>query len=1490
MRFRRFLRYGGIAAVALLVGGVGSFLFLTRTATGQTFVLRQILQRLDGVVNGEIQVARITSPRLLREATLHGVRISTRDGRPFFQVDSLTVEYSVRDLLARDYVFARVELWRPVVTITKAAGDAAYSAAVVLGLTGDSRNRPSAEDGPAAPRATFILENVVLHDGRVEFAYPISGSTSGRALTRVDPSGAGLLRTITFNQIDAVLPRVGIVDPEVEGLRVEIEHWSMVGNVVTDPFTLTDFSGRVQVRGQRASIRAEVLRLPDSEGGGLATVDWRGDDGVTVSVDVSAPRLSLRDFRWLDPRLPDGVGRAAIGFETGPTGWGFRWSGARLDLGRGVIAGDGQVRFSADGRTLTTENVALSFERFDLAQMEPFIDRRLPVDGLLDGDLRLDGPQDSLGLEGALTLTRSTGVTSGEFDGALRLLQPYGARDLTARFSTLDYGALEGLLPGIPLTGAGPVRIHADGTLDTGMSLSLDAGHRGTGGKESMVRARGTVTEVDGETVVDLQIDLEPLDLSSVVRLPPGLASLGEVAGRVTVTGPLPDLSITAELGTQSGVLIVDARFGASDPLARYELSASATRYALSAVIPDLPDTTTVSGTLVVSGGTDEAGVAWAVGEVRLRSSKIGPLRVDSAAATLSLRGGVASVDTVWALVAGLDVRGTGTLAVVEDGDPGHLSLEFEAESLVGLQGLFFGENVIARDRLSTLERESLLIDGVDLDTLPLSEEIRVGGSLVGRMTLDGGLYAFSVTGSASLDHGVLGRHSVGAADITFDATGLPSRQPRIEVDIEADSLRILGRAFAGGSARLEYREPRGTLNIFLRRDETEDYLARIAFEADSVQRILHIDEMGLRFADERWNLGGPATVSWDPHGLTFRDLRIIRPGPGGLRFRVDGRYPFDGPASLDLDVERLDLARLDHLLQLPDTLEGLVSLDMTVVGTADQPEITASFQADNFRYQNFAFGALQGTLGYRDNSLTGEVEVVEGGRRVVRLTGRVPARLVLDTLGFGIPDEPIDLRVVADMLPLAMLFALTEGFSDVTGSIDGEVQLGGTAHHLAPSGTLQVEGAGVTIDGLGVRQTNVSATLVLSEDGSVQVDGRARAGGTARVTGTVTLDPATDPGFDLTLELDRFKGVDRRDVTGLLSGEVRLGGSYRRPVLTGELRVDEGTLFVEEFQRATVVVDLDDDAFLDPVDPTLVALRPLLGGANPFLRNIRMEDLTLTMARDTWIRSEVMNVELGGELQVLYDRQAQDLAMVGNLEAVRGSYEALGRPFQVTGGSIQFVGTSGINPNLDIQADNRIRTADGSRFTITASLTGTLLTPQVSFSSDQAGMGDADLLSYLVFGRPSYAIASGQSAQVRGAASALLGSGLTLGLNTFSNRLGSELARGLGLGVDYLSISQQDLALGGEGTGGTLGTTVVETGWYLAPDLFVVLLLRPLAGSRTGSPLAGARFEWAASDSYTIEAFFEDSFFRNRVIGFGELGLQSSTALGLSLFREWGY
>ncbi len=450
---------------------------------------------------------------------------------------------------------------------------------------------------------------------------------------------------------------------------------------------------------------------------------------------------------------------------------------------------------------------------------------------------------------------------------------------------------------------------------------------------------------------------------------------------------------------------------------------------------------------------------------------------------------------------------------------------------------------------------------------------------------------------------------------------------------------------------------------------------------------------------------------------------------------------------------------------------------------------------------------------------------------------------------------------------------------------MSGSVDFGGTLESLAPSGRLQILDGGAYLEGIGVRHRNLQATLDLQPDGTVAVDATVAARGEAEMTGTITLSPASDPALDLDVRLSNFLALDRRDVQGRLSGEFRLEGSYRRPVVSGDLTVQEGTLYVEEFMRSAEIVDLSDPAFFEVVDTTVVENRPLLAGQNPFLRNIRMENMTLGFERNAWIRSERMNVEMGGELDVLYDRQTQDLALVGNLNAVRGSYSAFGRQFQVEGGTLRFVGTPGINPDLDIQAVNRIRGIDGNALDVTATVTGTLTVPRVNLSSDQAGLAEEDLLSYMYFGVPTYALTTGQTQALGPAGTLLVGSGVTLGLQTFSNALGSAAAD---LGLAYLSITQQDLSAFGNNS--VLGTTILETGVYVTDDTFLTLLLRPLSNQGAGSQFAGIRLEWAASNNYTLEASIEERLFRGRVIGFGELGIQDQKGVGLFLFREWGY
>ena len=824
--------------------------------------------------------------------------------------------------------------------------------------------------------------------------------------------------------------------------------------------------------------------------------------------------------------------------------------------------------------------------------------------------------------------------------------------------------------------------------------------------------------------------------------------------------------------------------------------------------------------------------------------------------------------------------------------------MTFETESLAGLRPLLLGAEVIARDTLTILERQILEFEGIDPDTLPTLAEVLVSGRMAGELTVGGSFENLSVTGRARLEEGFYGGNRVEQAEVSFSVTRPFSPDRDVSVQLDASGIRVLEREFASISAGFTYSAPSGNVDVVLVRSPEESYLGRAAFDEEGDIRTIHLDELVFRFPEERWNLGGPSTISWDPDGLTFQDFRMRSPGFGGMRLQAQGRLPFNGVADFRLDADALDVGRIAHALQLDEVLEGVVDMDLRVTGTDAEPVMALELSTDGFRFREFVFDRLEVNVGYANQRASGDVALWSDSLQVLTVTGELPVDLSFNAVEERLPEEVIDLVVVLDQLPLSLLMAPFPGYQEVMGTMSGRVEVGGTSRSLAPQGQLTVDGGGAFLSGLGVRQEDIEGTLDWFPDGRLEVNVGARSLGTVRVEGTVALTTLLDPGFDLDIRFDGFQAIDRRDVTGLVSGEVRLEGSYSRPVISGDLFVDEGTLFLEEFQRVAEVSDLlfvRSAALvnLSALDATAGGSQPLVASQNPFLQNIRMENTTLTVRRDSWIRGEQMSVELDGQLDVLYDRQNQELTLVGVLEVVRGSYalEVLGnssftRQFQVDGGTVQFLGTPGFNPDLSLTATNNIRTPLGDRFTIIAEVTGTLASQRVALRSDEPGFTEDDLLSYLLFGRPSYALTSGQSQVFVNALTAGLG---TLGLSSFSNQLGAVVSQGLGL--DYLSITHQDMGvLGASALGGALSTTVLETGLYVTDDLFLTVLYRPVGQGAGLDRWPGLRFEWTPSESYTIESYFEDRFFRGRFVGFGELGVLSERGLGLSIFREWAY
>ncbi len=1486
--------------VTLGLGAVGGLVLLTSTSVGQAFVVERVLRRIEGNLNGEIVISGLHSPGLHRAATLLGVRVAAADGGQVLAMDSVEAQYSVRTLLRGDLALTRLTLWRPRLTVTKEAPDQPSNLEALLSSEDARELGLGSESGLVEPGVRVFLDEVEIRDGSVDVRYPLTSGAPDASLLRTEPGpvGQGDMRVFRFHGIDGRFDGTVLADPAVDGIRMNVTGLTFEGEVFQEPVRVQDFDGRIVWAADTILVNAETVGLLGGDAGGSAFIELV-DGEPDFTVDAVVEDLDLSELRWLEPRLPDARASARVGVEFGSDGLRAMWSEGRLAVYGGEVEGDGTVTVVPGGATVF-QDVTLDVSAVRASALEEFIPVELPLDGRLYGDVEFSGTMDSLTVIGRMDLQEpGLGPTSGEIDGVLHLRRPLGVTGLTARLTPLDLSLLnrfaeaEGLLSDRSVS----LDIQADGWTDTGIRLVAEATYPDSLSEASYVSLRGVLMEVDGEIEASLAGELSPLSLAGIFGEESPLSRLGLARGTFEAEGPWSDFVLRSDLTTEGGRLTLESSFDARSPLASYRIRGEAFDYDALEIAPQLPGGTVLSGSFDLVGEGGDLRTAELVGGMSLSNSQFADLTVDTASVDLLISNGIVTMDSLQGRIGGVSVEGGGQLAMADGGSPEELRVSFETESLEGLRPLLLVGEVIARDTLTALERQILEFEGIDPDTLPTLADVLVSGRMEGELTVGGSFENLSATGRVELEDGFFRGDGVEQAEASFSVTNLLSPERDVSVQLDAGGIRAIEREFASISASFTYREPSGNADVVLVRSLEESYQGRVAFDVEGDIRTIHLDELVFRFPEERWNLGGPSTITWDPDGLTFQDFRMRRPGSGGMRLQAQGRLPFNGAADFRLDADALDVRRIAEALQLAEVLEGVVDMDLRVTGTDTEPVMALVVSTDGFRFREYLFDRFEADVAYADQRTAGNVELWSDSLQVLTVAGELPLNLSFNAVEERIPEEVIDLVVISDQLPLSLLIAPFPSFQDVVGTISGRVDVGGTSRSLAPQGQLTLDGGGAFFSGLGVRHQNIDGTLDWFPDGRLEVDVGTRALGTARVEGTVALTTLLDPGLDLDIRFDGFQAVDRRDVTVLLSGDVRLEGSYSRPVMSGDLLVDEGTLFWDEFQRAVEVSDLFFErsaalADLFPIDAAAVGFTPVVASENPFLENIRMENTTLTVQRDSWIRSEVMDVELDGQLDVLYDRQSQDLVLDGALQAVRGSYVfgplGLRKQFQVDGGTVRFLGTPGINPDLDLTASEPVRTPEGDRLTIIAEVTGTLVSPRVALRSDEAGFSEADLLSYLWFGRPSYALTSDQS-EALGAAGAL-------GLSTLSSGLGMAMTQGLGLDfLDYLSITQQDLgSLGSVGTAnvqGTLGTTVVETGFYVADNMFLTLLFRPPAAQGSGTDnWPGIRFEWVASRGYTLQSYFEDQFFRGRALGFGATGVQTRKGLGLSIFRDWGY
>ena len=361
---------------------------------------------------------------------------------------------------------------------------------------------------------------------------------------------------------------------------------------------------------------------------------------------------------------------------------------------------------------------------------------------------------------------------------------------------------------------------------------------------------------------------------------------------------------------------------------------------------------------------------------------------------------------------------------------------------------------------------------------------------------------------------------------------------------------------------------------------------------------------------------------------------------------------------------------------------------------------------------------------------------------------------------------------------------------------------------------------------------------------------------------------------------------MDRRLASFRIDGDGELNGSFTRPELTGRFRFSEGDIRADRFLRQRQAVDLSDPAVYALIDTTLVVEQRLFETTrNPFTENLRM-DTEITVGPDLWLRSDAIEVELSGTLDVDMDQQSSELIAFGTLRLPRGSFRysigqstditsILSRQLQVSSGVLTFVGSPGMNPNLDIDAVFRTRSEIGP-VEIQVHVGGTALNPTMTTASSPP-LPASERICYLVFGSPCL----GAGAAGSDLAASVLREGL---IGQVGSQFSQVLVQGVGL-IDYLDIRSTGGATGlGRGSSGNLlYGTEVEIGRYLTPDIFVSAT-QPLGGL-----LPGAAVEWTFLPDWQLEFSTEDRARRYSAYG-NSLNAFSNRTYRLMLFREWDF
>ena len=1502
--------------------------YLPETEWGQEKIRSVVEGALNRQFAGRVKVGRIELPAFTR-ATVHDVVITDSAGKPFINAPLVRGTWSLGDLWNKRVVINNLRAERPVIVLDKLPGKRWNWDAILFPDTTKRPHPPTAQFGDWVE-----LKHVQLIDATLTARNPYAVE-AWRSATAKDSvlklALAGKLRPVVIAvpggyQRVTVLEHVTLSAPyariKLPGTKSQL-YMITSGAGIIKPFhppflDLRDVSGMVHVDPDSVWFTGVKAQLPHSR----ASLDGQynmvnGDTRILAK----APSVLTDDWLWLVPLLPKG-GRGAIS----DVKYVLRGTSSDVQLHSLALALEtarlhGTVDFGFDRDDTRFDDVKVQLSNLDTRLIHRLLpDVAIPRDGVLSGTLAAKGPLTGATIDGNFAFAdRKAGPLAVRMRGiAGSVGSAVLTKDLRMDIAPLPVTLASPTLADLGGRIGGQVTMNGrtDGWLDTRLALV-----HSVNGINSRINGTARVNIAGAEPKFDAALRFEPLSLVAMGRFAPALDLRGVAMGTLTLKGVRSDMAVNSVLHVDSaGGLSMTGRIGVPKVGPSFaDVVLVADSLDLRRLVPTALNTRLVGVAAVKARGSSAETLEGHVA-VDLRASQIDRVRVDTVAMIADAHDGLLTLDTLMLRIGGAVGSGSGTFGLRQD-RTGELKLTVSLDSLQRLRPYLPGDTALVTPTQATIARS---IRRQRADSLALAQRTEVeraarglapialkivpptairGDSLAGEatlaVTLQGWLH--DISGTGALDALNLFVNGNNARRVTMRPTWshLRTDSSQASVSGHVGGASLKGFRVDSVAVGADYGWQHNTLAtgaghlaIAINLIDSTGLALKGALVLDSATYTARVDSTSLTLPSSRWSNPYAWRASWARGKFAIDSLALET--QGDARLQVDAAVDTAGATNVTLAIRNTQLWDLADLAQTVSPVDGRVSADLYVDGTAADPKISFLGAIRDVVYDSLPLPEFRARLNYKAKQAVAHAEVRRPDQQPNAVAdATIPVDLALSGSPKRLLDRPFNADIRLDSLPLDIIPALSTAVTGVKGETRGDVKLTGTLpDHIQINGDVSIRNGEAFIVATELPLRQVSGDMHFRHDSLVVDSVLAHSGdGTIRVDGAIGLTPITNPVFDLKLVARDARVVDGK--MGRIRGlaDLTLKGPYNAATIDGSLRVREGVYYLAETQRVTQVLNANDPAVLGAVDSTEAVERGLVVPPSDFIRGLRTH-ITATVDRNVWVRNKEANVEVftDGELQVSLNPLTGNVTLDGTVATERGQYEFFTKRFNIVRGSATFLGTTDLNPLLQAVAEYQIRQAGQQNLAIKLNIGGTLVRPRLSLESDaQPPIPQTDLISYLAFGSSSGALLSnaGGSAGsgINGAFFSRQAASLAIGqvLNSFEGNLGRLL------GADVLNITSTDAAPELQNVRlGALLATSIEYGRYFGTNSYTVVTVNPgNFNAQGGATAIGLRWEYRLPHNYRLETTYGPRFLLQSQ---SLQVLQASTFanFGLFLSREW--